>query len=922
VTFTQTAIPNDSRADVLFHVSPGARATVESFSVDISGFDFTRFKEKLELRPTEPYSRVTLNADMELIREILRDEGFLAPTLNEERTVYDSETNRISIEVTGKAGPAVEVIVESDKEKVGSRTQNRLLPVKREGTLDYAAIIEGERRLEGHFQEQGYFFANVTSVCSVLPQLTETDGTVIRNDTEFLCSALNSFDLEGRSVTVKYIADLNRRLKLVEMRLQGTDEFTIDEIKSVLESQEANILGVIPLFGYGRGFTSERILEDDVGTIRSLLRELGFREAEVRATQGVSPDGENLIITFVVDEGEPTIISGLDIFGNSAFTDDELIEQLPPLVGKNYSRAKMRYGQRKLSEFYSQAGYYDAKVDFSIGERTVDPDTGEKLFKVIYTITDEGKPVYVNRIMFVGLDKTKESAIRRALTFRTGSLLTAGDVYTSEQNLYSSDAFSQVSIRPQPAGEKADGSRLRDLIVEVEEQKPRILQWGGGYSTDVGLSGFVDIRHFNLLGNLWQGGARIRWSQKQQLVQFDYLNPRFMRDGKNRFAPLTITTQYQRDSTVTRFFRSAFDKGTFGIVQRLDDQGNPIDEFGAPVGDPTINRFSLSAETSRTISRADRSVVFFRYKFEDVRLFNIDSLLIKDLLIPDRYVRTSGFGMTFVRDTRKHCTVKYSILETIARGIPGEPCRYNAGDPTNGDYATVEYNVSAPALGANIGFHKFQASYNYYYTLRYLNNITLAGRAIIGLASVFSRKTDNIVSPFPDLEKILPISERFFAGGSTTLRGFDFESAGPRVVIVPQGNFHNSNGEPVTLDPFTVPFGGNALAVVNLEARVPLTRSVRAVPFYDGGNVFRRVGDIFNPPDVPPNDVFRRNLRVLWSHTVGLGLRLKTPVGGEFAVDYGYLLNPPTFIVPQVNGPDAILRLPQGQLHFRFSQAF
>jgi hypothetical protein len=51
-------------------------------------------------------------------------------------------------------------------------------------------------------------------------------------------------------------------------------------------------------------------------------------------------------------------------------------------------------------------------------------------------------------------------------------------------------------------------------------------------------------------------------------------------------------------------------------------------------------------------------------------------------------------------------------------------------------------------------------------------------------------------------------------------------------------------------------------------------------------------------------------------------LRLKTPVGGEVGVDYGYLLNPPRFLIPQISGPNAIYQLPQGHIHFRFSQAF
>lgn len=411
-------------------------------------------------------------------------------------------------------------------------------------------------------------------------------------------------------------------------------------------------------------------------------------------------------------------------------------------------------------------------------------------------------------------------------------------------------------------------------------------------------------------------------SQRKQIVQLDFLDPRFLREGKDRFSPLAFSAQYQRDETVTRFFRSAFDEGTFGIVQRVDENGDPIDEFGNPAGDPTLNRLRATIETNRTISLKDRSLVFFRYRFEDARLFNLSSLLIKELLIPDSRIRISGFGVTYVRDTRRNCSIKYTILDIIDKGEALEPCRYNATDPTDGNYITAEYNNSIPVLGANIGFNKFQATYNFYRTFPKIRNVTLAARAILGLAAVY-KEGDRFSAPeFPGLEKILPISERFFAGGSTTLRGFEFESAGPRVVVVPEGEFRDSNGEVVTLDPFTVPFGGNALVVTNLEGRIPVSKSIRLVPFYDGGNVYRKVGDIFGGSDLDPNDVFQRNLLVKWSHTVGLGLRIKTPIGGEFAVDYGYLLNPPTFLVPQPVGPPANITLGQSKFHFRFSQAF
>lgn len=916
-------LANETEVQVTFTVRPNAQATVERFDINVEGFDNVRLADKVRLQAGEKYTQAKFQADIDRIKAELREEGFLAPQLDEPRTVYDRETNRIALGVTGRSGPTVTVEVESEGEKVGGTTRRRILPVVREGTVDFAAIIEGERRLETHFQEQGYFFANVRSVCSVEPPLTDIDATTLRNGTEFLCSALSSGELQNKKVEIRYVAELDRKLTLKDIRLTGTDLFTITEIKSVLETKEANILGIIPLFGYGRGYTSAVLLEDDAATIRTLLRELGYRDATVRVNQGVSTDGEELIITFVVEEGPPTVVTDVQIRDNVAFTTAELEAQLPIIKGKNISRARNRNAQRKLAEYYSKAGYYYAKVVVTEDDLGEDPVTGAKQARVIFTIENENKPVYVSRILIAGNEKTKESAIRKALNIRENELLRSTDIYASEQNLYASDAFSQVSIKPRPAGDRSDGGVNVDMIVNVTEQAPRILTYGGGISTDLGASGFVDIRHFNLLGNLWQGGARIRASRRQQLLQFDFINPRFIPDGEKRFAPLTLTAGYQRDSTVTRFFRSAFDQGTFGIVQRLDAEGNPVDEFGNDVSDPTLNRATLTAETNRTLSRKDRSILFLRYRFEDVRIYNTDSLLIKELLEPDSRIRVSGFGATFVRDTRQRCTDRYTIFEIIAKGDVEDPCKYNAGDPTKGSYITAEYNVSVPFLGANVGFNKFQMSGTKYYTFKtFKYQTTLAARGILGVANVFSGGDRFPEATYPGLNGILPISERFFAGGSNTLRGFDFESAGPRVVVVPSGNFFNERGEQVFLNPFTVPFGGNALAVVNIEARIPLTESVRVVPFYDGGNVFRSAKDIFSREEIPDTEVVRKNLRAIWSHTVGLGLRIKLPIGGEAGVDYGYLLNPPSFIIPQPVGPPAFYRLPQSQVHFRFAQAF
>ncbi len=928
VNSRQEPLQNDTEVSVFFDVMPGKQARMGKFDINVEKLNKEDLLPRLKLQTGNLFSRADLESDIDQIRAALREQKFLAPNLGEARIVFENETNTIDIEVSGDAGPVVDVEVDSGSEKISDKTRLRLLPLLREGTLDYSAIVEGERRLENHFQEKGYFFASATPYCSVEPAFSEDEATVTENGTEELCTALTGAELEGRTVSVKYDVDLNRRLKLVDIRLEGTDKFSVEEIATILESQEASIIGIVPYLGYGRGYTSLDLLQKDRQRILSVMAELGYRQARVGVKQGVSPDGEDLIITFVVEEGIQTTVAEVQIADNVDFSDGQLRSELPKLEGGAYSRAKARNGVRRLAQFYADHGYFDASVSFAIEELPDKADADHDEVKLIFSIENEGKRVLVNRILVSGTEQTKEKAILKSIDLKPGTVLRQTDLFTSEQNLYSTDAFDTVEVKPEPAGESPDGAaRLSDILVSVDEKPSRLITYGGGYSTDLGFSGFFDIRHFNLFGSLHQGGAQVRVSQRQQLVQFDYVRPRFISDGKDKngkrsFASLTLSAQYQRDTTVTRFFRSTFDQGTFGIVQRVDENGTPIDVYGNPAGDPTINRFTLSAETSRTLSRKDRTIVFFRYGFEDVRLYNIESLLIADLLRPDAKVRLSGFTVTLARDTRKNCSVKFTLLDMISKGEPGEPCRYNAGDPTEGDYLTAEYKLSTPALGANIGFNRLQISYNRYYTINALRKTTFAGRVILGLSNVFAGGDRFTGTEYEGLNGILPISERFFAGGSTTLRGFDFETAGPRVVVVPEGTFIDQQGDEITLDPFTVPFGGNGMAIVNLEARVPINKSLRAVPFYDGGNVYRTTSEIFKPAAAIPGDPFQTNLAARWSHTVGLGFRYRTPFGGEFAVDYGYLLNPPKFIIPNDIPPDGVFRLYQGQFHFRFSQAF
>jgi outer membrane protein insertion porin family len=931
--------PRGTRATVTYKVTPGEQAKVETFDIAIAGFDPAVVRNSLTLQPTVPFTRDALGADVNRVRDALVAAGFLAPVLEDARVERDAEKNTVRIFLKGVVGPKVNVVVTNYE--MSEKTQRELLPVKREGNIDFSAIIEGARRIRNKLQEDGYFFAEVTETCTV----SNAPPDLGANGTAETCENLNPIPLTGHSVNIEYQVEQGRRFHLNDIRITGTNRLSFEDVKADLKSQKANAIGLIPFLGYGHGYTSVTLLEQDRRTIEAFMRDLGYRKASAQVLQGVSIDGDNLIITFQVTEGPLTRIAGVEVKGNKIYTDQRIRQQLRTVIGAPYSRSLARTDGDRVTALYARQGYLNARVDFSVVELPMKGD--EEQVRLVYSIADEGDKVFINQIVINGVTgsvntrRTKRRAIRRAIPIAEGDVLRADRVSDAERELYLTDAYRQVIIRTEPAGETTSGYKRRDVIIDVEEKKPRVMDYGGGFSTDAGALGLFEISNVNLMNRLRQGAMRLRASRRQQLVRLEYIDPRFARYNETRFAPLAASIEYQRDSTITRFFRSAIDRGTMGIVQRLDEEGNPINIFGVNVNEPTINRFTAAVETQRVLDRRTHSIIFGRFSYEDVRLFNLESLVVRPILEPDRKIRLARIGASFVRDTRERCErglLARSIDDDddATPGGLGEVCRYNQVDATRGGFLSVDYALALRQLGGNISFNRFQATYRRYYKVAALRDTVLAGNMTLGLANLFNPRDRDGNGVVDEIDLTMPISERFFSGGSTTLRGFNFEEAGPREVVIPLGPFRDQEKNIVFLNPFTVPVGGNALAVVNLEARIPMTRSVQVVPFYDGGNVFRRVGDLFGKDDltpVPPGDILASinaaNLRAHWTHTVGLGFRLQTPFGGALAVDYGVLLNPPEFLIPQrgpggvlFDGTPAIFRLPRGNLHFRITQTF
>src|SRR6185369_1812166 len=218
------------RATVTYRITPGEQSRVEAFVIAIDSFNSAAIKDSLALQPGAPFTREALAADLTKIRQSMIAEGFLSPILEDPRVERDPEKNTIKVQLTGHKGPRVNVIVKNYE--LSEKTQKELFPVKREGSIDFSAIVEGARRLRNKLQEDGYFFADVTETCTVSNPPAELGP----NGTEETCQNLNPALLNGQTVEVNYSVDQGRRFRLNDIRITGTNKITYADVEADLKS--------------------------------------------------------------------------------------------------------------------------------------------------------------------------------------------------------------------------------------------------------------------------------------------------------------------------------------------------------------------------------------------------------------------------------------------------------------------------------------------------------------------------------------------------------------------------------------------------------------------------------------------------------------------------------------------------------------
>jgi outer membrane protein insertion porin family len=657
-------------------------------------------------------------------------------------------------------------------------------------------------------------------------------------------------DCSGPSVHLVYNAKPGDRYHLDKIRIEGTNEIHLSEISGDLQSKQSNFFSGIPVFrtlpligGYARGITSNAFIRSDRDTIRAKLADLGYRSARVDGKIVNDPKTQAAELIFTVNQGQRSTVAEVAFNGNQVLSAPDLTKTVPIKAGAPFSPDLAGKGAQEIRTQYAKQGFMEVKAHYKVID--VEPNK----VRVVYDV-DEGTRSVVAQIAINGQTKTKVGAIGRFLDFKPGDILTPDLIRQTQRNLYATGAFSEVDIH-QAKIPGVDDDRARQVTVQVAEAKPVTFVYGLGYSTGEGPEGLIQLTDTNMFGRVDSSSVRFRISRVEQFGQWQYTD---LRPFGSKWAT-TVSVFYDRNSDLATFVQPRLVSG--GSLSPTSIPG-----FG-------IDRLAAFIQMERKLT--PRTSVHVRYNFENARLFNVQDIPLEEIAPGEQNILLGMLSFGFTHDSRD-----------------------SALNPVKGQLFSVEHSIATTALGGNVSFNKFFAQYQRYYQFPkktpVLKDSVLAFAGRVGLSKPFDISGHG---PVTEAETELPIAERFFAGGPTTLRGFEFDQAGPQGILEPQ------NAQEL---PTLVPVGGNALMIYNFELRYPLTKLFWLVPFYDYGNVFAHVSDIS----------FRG-----MSRTVGLGFRINTPIG-PVGVDYGYLLNPPSFISAQ----GIILRQPQGVINIRFGETF
>ena len=607
---------------------------------------------------------------------------------------------------------------------------------------------------------------------------------------------------------ITYTIGLGNRHKVVKVEIQGNHYFKTADIRERMFIQPAGFLRL------RHGRYSDGFAKRDQEAIQALYRDNGFQEVKVTINMADTYEGKagDVAITVAIEEGQQYRVSMITVDGITRKDKDTILKLLALSKGEPFSETTVAMDRDYILDVYQSAGYPDANF-----EAHTTPGPGPHEMSVQYVVT-EGQPQYVRDVLISGLHTTRHRLVDPDITLKAGDPLSWTEMANMQRRLYNLGVFDKVDMAIQnPDGDTENKYVLYHLVE------------GNRYNLAVGFG----LEAANIGGNQTSldnpaGTAAVAPRGDLELSRLNLWGLGHSLNFKGRYSTL--------DRRISLNYLAPHYRGVDGrniSVTGLYDNTRDVLTF-------TARRIEGSVQLSDKLSKATTALL--RYTWRDVQV-DASTLKISPLLIPleSTTARVASIGGNLVQDHRD------------------DPVNAHRGYYNTADLALVEHY-----FGGNTNFVRFLGRSSYYKKL--VDDWVFASNTEFGWIHPFS------VTPGVDPFEYVPISERFFGGGSMSMRAFPENQAGPRD----------------TLTGF--PIGGNALLFHQTEIRFPfIGDNIQGVFFEDMGNIYTDIGSIsfrFHQ-----NGLTDFNYMV---HAAGFGIRYKTPLG-PIRLDLAYSINPPAF---------------------------
>jgi outer membrane protein insertion porin family len=683
------------------------------------------------------------------------------------------------------------------------------------------------------------------------------DGVIDRPSLERGTEALTDFYQQKGFLQAHVTVDPVQHIKADHMRviyrvalgLHGSFagyKFTGNE--HVPDTILSSVMTIRPAeFPFQTAAFSTRMLDNDTNSLKGVYQAQGFLDAQIspRFNYYYQDLPQHLFVTLDIQEGERTMVGKVVLQGVTDEQPKTLLSQLANQPGLFYSPENEQKDRDSILRYFTNRGYSHARVVASSS-----PAGQDHLMNVEYQVAT-GNQETIERVVLLGNKHTRDGVVRRELTFRHGQPVNESALLESQRKLYDLGLFNQVQIAPQNPQTRENS---KSVLVSMEEAPRWTVGYGGG----------IEVQRLG--SNEPQG--QLKGSPRVSLDA-----SRIAVGGRNQ-----ILSFRGRLSTLDK----GADIGYF--VPKFPKRRDLSVRFNANI-DSSRNVLTFTArrkEVSMVVEKRWSQTTFLstRYSFRNVQALDLSNRISADQIpLASRAAKIGMFAVSYVNDHRD-----------------------NPIDPTRGSYSVADAGISWSGLGSEANFLRFSAQNATYYRLTpfliFARNTRLAVESPYGkLRQVTVTQPDGTQQII--LTHEIPLPERFFLGGSDSLRGFSINQAGPRD---PQTGF---------------PIGGNALFLNSVELRFSFAQDrLGVVLFHDMGNVYSTIRKmrLLKFSQNSPTD-FDYTV-----HAVGIGFLYKTPVG-PLRFDVGYALNPTRYQVAGQNGLE-VLRLPRIQYFLSIGQSF